>query len=160
MLIWVNFFITSYLCIFITTCYFSHTWQEYFQCSVLTFPYSPEELLWEASFIRFSSKWKDWARAKKCIKLLILILPKSFKCMYICMWKLLYYHSSRIVDINNASHCLTPILFLAGEASLEKHQFVFNCLRILQMEMNPLMNHVLLWTGWIAEMPCSLKLPS
>lgn len=135
-------------------------WKEYFQCSVLMFLHSPKDLLWEASFIRFLSKRKDWAQAKKCIKLLILIHPKSFKCMYICMWKLLYYYSSRIVDINNASHCLTSILLLAGEAYLEKRQFLFNCLRILQMEMNPLMNHAFLWTDRIAEMPCSLKLPS
>lgn len=158
MLIWVNF-LTSSSCVFITTCCFFHMLQEYFQCSILTF-HSPKELLWETAFIRFLIKWKDWAQAKKSIKLLILIHPKSFKCMYICMWKLLYYHCSRIVYINNASHCRTSILVLAGEASLEKHQFLFNCLRILQMEMNPLMNHVLLWNDRIAEVPCSPNLPS
>lgn len=128
--------------------------------SVLTFLCSPKELLWKSSFLRFLSKWKDWAQAKKCIKLLILIHPKSFICTYICMWKLLYCHSGRTVDINNASHCLTSILVSAGEASLEKHQFLFNYLRILQMKMKLLMNHALLWTDRIVEMPYSLKLPS
>lgn len=115
MLIWVNFFTTSCLCVLITTYCFFHMWQEYFQCSIMTF-HSPKELLWEAAFLRFLIKWKDWAEAKKSIKLLILIHPKSLKYMYICMWKLLYYHCSRIVDINNASHCLTSIL--AGETPI------------------------------------------
>jgi len=49
-------FITSYPCVFITTCYFFHMCQEYFNSSVLTFLHSPKELFCETSFIRFLSK--------------------------------------------------------------------------------------------------------